>query len=113
MKILSNEKRLHLRVVDEHNRIIYDNQCINKCHFECVKYFLIQLKHGATIDNSILKPLTAKKEEIHQVSKRPIFCRHCEKIAYYVEDLIYIDATTNLNCPKCGEPVIYNHRIMF
>jgi hypothetical protein len=61
MKILAKQNNLYVKVLDDYNRQVYENHCVNKVHYECVKYFLKKLKHNEPIDNSVLKPI---KEQV-------------------------------------------------
>lgn len=57
MIIKVKEKEFYIKVEDEQGRIIYENWCLNRVHYEYVKYLLLRLKEGKKIENNALKPM--------------------------------------------------------
>ena len=58
-KLHQSEKKLTLSI-EYDGREVYHIQCINLCHFYCVKFMLLQFLKGKKIENKILKPLVDK-----------------------------------------------------
>lgn len=57
------EKTFYIRILDDARRIIYENQCVNQLHYECVRYALAKWVSGDKIDNSILKQINAENSD--------------------------------------------------
>lgn len=59
--IQAKEKSFYIRILDDCDRMIYENQCVNKVHYESVKFAIAKWIQGNKFNSNILKPIENKE----------------------------------------------------